>query len=102
MKVRNFTQRSEIKTGFISNLFSKEEKEVSNFDFIKMNPPTIFVMSQNYSKKNIKRHGHLAFSSTSSNTSKQKKQNFDEKTSINHENELIESFLFEKWLNLNE
>jgi hypothetical protein len=44
-----------------------------------MNPPTIFVMSENFSKKHNKRHGHGPYASMASNSSKDKKESFHEK-----------------------
>lgn len=48
-----FTHKYEIKTGLF-NIFSKEEKESSLFDFIKIFPPSIFESYENYCE-NIKR-----------------------------------------------
>jgi len=48
-----------------------------SFDFIKMNPPTIFVMSENYAKRHNKRQAHGPFASMSSNSSKDKKDSVE-------------------------
>lgn len=52
-KSKSFTHRTEVKTGLF-NLFSKEEKETSLYDFVKIFPPTIFDSYEKYNE-NIKR-----------------------------------------------
>jgi len=46
-KSKLFTHRVEMKTGLFT-LFSKEEREISLFDFVKIFPPTIYDHYERY------------------------------------------------------
>lgn len=75
-KSRTFTHRVEIKAG-IFNMFSKDEKETSLFDFVKIFPPTIHCFEQLYNvNTRNKRSEHV----------------------VHVDDDMSAYFLFSKWL----
>jgi hypothetical protein len=85
---KNFTHRSEVKTG-IFGLFNKEEKENSMYDFVKIFPPTIFQHYERY-KESVKKALEVR-------QLKEKSQVLegDQKADLEHPRERLSSYLLE-------